>query len=417
MRYKKYFYLSILVILVFMGLCGCSKSEKSEKEIVHDLQASSVFISSNIEISDYEVIKRQTNFDEKLDLVYITVHTNDPELTSSLTFELTYQLYNDGWVLESITRYQDGPWEFTGLQEEQLLADIKNNDYYFSEWDLEIVDFEITEEVCDSTDRAFYEKQIATRLTAHNPLFDYYSFYNMYYEIVNGTWELQSAMVENRGYSPTYSPDITASDQIVEELKLRNGTSETTYDNYEYLKTETDWYNCTEVRYYTATKDWWFGTESYLISIPIYFSLENGDESTYWTFNPNNIESSIQSVDWNLEGNWVNKYDASHSPYITVNMEINSLSATNDLDTYSVSLSCDASSSKFSYLCKTYGNVNADIKYMSPGEWILRIDDTTAEVSGHFMIIGYSAGATHEGFWWVYSTRGALSSECQLEKM
>lgn len=413
--------LFLCAFLSLIILSGCSKPEKSEAEIVKDLQTSPIFISVDVKISNYEIIKRQTNVDDKTDLVYITVQTNDPKLTSSLTFELKYELYNEGWILESVVRYYDGPWEFSGLGEAQLLADIKDNDYYFSDWDLDVVDIEITEESCDSNAMTYYEKRIVANLTAHNISFDYYTSYNIYYGVVDGNWELQSVEIPSRRYEPTYSPDVTALDRIVEELDLGSGASATKYDGYEYLKTEADWPNCTEVRYYTATKNWWFGTETYLISIPIYFSLERGEDSSRWTYSSNDIKSSIQSVDWNLEGTWVNERDSSEFPYFTVNMKVNSITATDDPETYTVNLSCDAYSNQYSYLCKTYGNVNARIRYSEPGRWLLFIDKGTAEINNDLMwssfdLIGYSVGFTYEGFFWDYDSRSVTSNGCKLKR-
>lgn len=129
----KYLFSLLIALVSLVFLSGCSGA-KSEKEIVADLQAREEFISNTVKISDYEIIKRQTDSNNKTDLVYITVHTDDPGLTSSLTYELKYELYNEGWILESVMRYYDGPWEFSGLQDEQILADIQNNDYYFSDW-------------------------------------------------------------------------------------------------------------------------------------------------------------------------------------------------------------------------------------------------------------------------------------------
>ena len=420
MQHRKCF-LCIFLILIFVLLSGCSKAAKSEREILEDLQSNPVFISGDVEISNYEIIKRQTDVDNRTDMVYITVQTDAPELTSSLTYELKYELYNDGWILESMQRYWDGPWEFSGLTDNQLLSDIKSNDFYFEDWFLAVQNFEIIDEVCDSNAIAYYEKRISADLTARGLQFDYYSSYIIYYRIIDGTWELESIDVLDRRYIPTSAPNENALDNVVENLELGSGASATSYDSYEYLKTETDWPNCTETRYYTATKNWWYGTETYLISIPLYFSLENGDDSSCWTYHSNEIVSSIYTVDWNLKGTWVNKYDSASFPYITVNLKINSFMETDDPEEYVVNLSCNASSSKYYYLCKTYGDVDAEITYHKPGSWFLYIDNTIAEMDSQhawyaFDLTGYSAGATVEGFSWVYSTIGVSSSECKLQK-
>lgn len=428
----------ILTVILLCVLCSCGtpgKSEKeivtdlknsetlgkSETEIVADLKNSETFISPTAEIDNYEIEKRQTDENNRSDIIYITVHATDKQWNGTLSYIMEYELYNDGWILESVQRNYDGPWEISGLTDTQLIADVENSDYYFMEWDLTTESIEISNRGYNSNATTLYEADYSIDLTAHDTLFDYYASYDVFYEIVDGVWKLQNVDVLSRRYAPTFSPNISATDTIMGNLELGSGATATKYDSYEYLKSDADWRNCMETRYYVATKDWWFGTETYLISIPLTFSLENWEDGSIWRCNAEEIENSIQSVDWNLEGTWVNKYD-SRSTSFAVIMTINNFSITDDPEKYTVNLACDASSSRYSYLCKTYGNVDAKIKYSEPGRWLLYIDDTIAEIEGGdrtwyvFELIGYSAGATHEGFSWEYSSLSGYT-RCDLEKV
>lgn len=261
MRYKKHALAGIFLILVIMFLSGCSKSGKAEKEILKDLQAHPAFISANVEIRDYEIIKRQTDVNNKTDLVYITVHTNSSELTCSLSYKLEYKLYNEGWLLESVNR-TDGPWEISGLKEEQLVSDIKGYDYYFSDWGVYVQDIEIVDEGYNSNAITAYEKWLTVRLSAFNLWFYYYATYNVFYEIADGAWKLQNIDIQNRKYTPTYSLSTSASDKIMETLEMDLFLGEgILYDSFDYLRTDEDWENCQETRYYIATKNWFYGTE------------------------------------------------------------------------------------------------------------------------------------------------------------
>lgn len=425
MRHKKEeLFLCALLVLMLMILSGCSKSGKSEKEVIKDLQASPVFISADVVISDYEIIKRKTDVDSKTDEIYIIVHTKAAELTSSLTYELKYELYNEGWILESVMRYWDGPWEFSGLSDEQLLADIKNNDYYFSDWDLDVETVEIEEESCDSNAMVYYEKRIVAALTAHNTLFDYYATYNMYYGVVDGVWALQSAEVRSRRYAPTFSPNTASTDQVIEELTLGEGSSATQYDSFEYLRTEADWENCTEVRYYTATKDWWFGTETYLIAIPLGFSLENGEDHAMWTYRSDTIESILQSVDWSIEGIWTCNYNVNDlngllNAYAMVKLNIVSIASTDDPGIFSVSLSCDARCGReYSFYCKIDEETAATLKQVGVGKYLLSIEDPTGEnvhwEGGFYLIAG--PDPRYSGFFWKYNPSNIGTDGARLQK-
>lgn len=196
----------------------------------------------------------------------------------------------------------------------------------------------------------------------------------------------------------------------MESLELGSGASATCYDSYEFLETETDWENCAETRYYTAKKDWWFGTETYLVSIPLKFSLENGNDSSRWTYSSNDVESSLQSVDWNIEG-WWNTYYSDTDDEIRVSLNIDNIAATEVSNTFSVSLSCDATHYHrhlFASLydrCDTQGITKATIHRTEPGVYVLSIDkppedSSSSNWTGRFSIQG--TGSQYDyGFYWV----------------
>lgn len=94
-----------------MLLSGCSKSGKSEKEIVQDLQINSFFQDGmDVEITQYNVIKRQTDVDNKSDVVYINVDAENKDFRWNRSYVMTYGLYNEGWILDDITEYNFTEW-------------------------------------------------------------------------------------------------------------------------------------------------------------------------------------------------------------------------------------------------------------------------------------------------------------------
>ena len=70
--------------------------QSEEKDIMEDLKASDQFISDTAEIESCEIIKRQTNTES------VTVEGGNNELSFTLSYILTYELYNEGWFLESV---------------------------------------------------------------------------------------------------------------------------------------------------------------------------------------------------------------------------------------------------------------------------------------------------------------------------
>lgn len=407
MRYRKHSLAGIFIILMIMVLSGCSKSGKAEKEILKDLQANPAFIAANVEISDYEIIKRQTDVNNKTDLVYITVYTNDPELTCSLSYKLEYELYNEGWLLESVNR-SDGPWEISGPKEDQLISDIKDYDFYFSDWDLFVQDIEIVDEGYNSNAITDYEKWLTVNLIADNLWFDYYATYNVFYEIADGDWKLQNIDIQSTNYTPTYSVDISASDKIMEtlEMDLHLGDG-IVYDSFEYLRTDEDWDNCLETRYYTATKSWFYGTETFMIGIPLHFYLADGD--THWSYNSNEISHTLQSVDWNIAYEWICNYSGHHdwgdalNGYAVAQLRIYGVFATDDPTVYIVNLYCDAYSTNYGYRCYTDIGVPGELSY-NGYYWTLSINEPNnidPEISwrGSFSFYGYEY-LNRQGVYW-----------------
>lgn len=308
---------------------------------------------------------------------------------------MEYTLYNDGWILENVSRYDDGPWSIDGLPIERISSDITNRDSYFNDYALEVTNCEIVG-AGNSYDGKRYEKRFDVRLTASCSIFDYEATYEMVYQITGDGWSFQYITPTYSRYSPTFSPNITAAD--LESLELGRGTSATNYDDIEYLKTETDWENCAETQYYTATKKWWFGVETYLVSIPLRFSLENGEDSALWTYRESTIESILQSVDWNIEGKWEASGVGEQVILWTqdswdVNLNIRYIIPTDNPNEF---YACVSSDSIFKgifdgYSCVSDGYTSATISQSEPGQYKLELDEME---NGTFWIQQNSSGVS-----------------------
>lgn len=110
---KRWLSIGLLLLLILM-VSGCTPSAKSEKEIAEDLQESNYFFRG-VTITDYEIIKRQTNKDEKTDIVYIHVDAGNENLSCSISYQMVYALYNEGWILDEVYEYEPGIWEVVPL--------------------------------------------------------------------------------------------------------------------------------------------------------------------------------------------------------------------------------------------------------------------------------------------------------------
>ncbi len=117
MQYKrKLFFLCATAVLIFALLSSCDKAAKSDKAIVEDLQADSRFFSAaEIQITDFTISKRQTATENRRDTVWITAVAGNEDISCELSYIMTYNLYNSGWLLDNVERDHEGKWEVNPL--------------------------------------------------------------------------------------------------------------------------------------------------------------------------------------------------------------------------------------------------------------------------------------------------------------
>lgn len=117
-RYSKRKGLAIIELSLLVALfCSCTPSAQSEGEVVKDLQNDSRFFPmAEIQIIDYTISKRQTAKENRSDTVWITVTANNEDITCSLSYIMTYHLYNSGWILDEVEQDYDGEWIVTPLR-------------------------------------------------------------------------------------------------------------------------------------------------------------------------------------------------------------------------------------------------------------------------------------------------------------
>lgn len=100
---KRVFLFLIVATMVF--LCGCSEKAVDNDQILYDIENYEQFSSLDVDIFDWEIIKRQTSPEDKVDFVYVTVKAANKDYSVVRNYTLTYKLYNDGWLFEKIEKY------------------------------------------------------------------------------------------------------------------------------------------------------------------------------------------------------------------------------------------------------------------------------------------------------------------------
>lgn len=62
-------------------------------------------------IRQLDIIKRQTLTEQYTDTVYVTIQADSTSVSYIRSYVLQYNLYNDGWILDSASEYADGPYD------------------------------------------------------------------------------------------------------------------------------------------------------------------------------------------------------------------------------------------------------------------------------------------------------------------
>lgn len=108
----------LLAILMTFG--GCKPKEASEDEMQQALLQSSPYMDyfdpETSMVEDFTITKRQTTSENGTDVVWVSVNAKDENKSATLSYVMTYILYNDGWKLENVVRDSESTWEFEPLQ-------------------------------------------------------------------------------------------------------------------------------------------------------------------------------------------------------------------------------------------------------------------------------------------------------------
>lgn len=114
------FALLCLTTLLLLSACGGPESRIANTEkLKEDLSEQSLFKNYvdmlDISISDLEVIKRQTTVEDKTDQAWVHVDVSGPRVEGDMYYLMTYELYNDGWLLETTEVLDEREWMLVPL--------------------------------------------------------------------------------------------------------------------------------------------------------------------------------------------------------------------------------------------------------------------------------------------------------------
>ena len=90
---------------------------KTEEEIENELvNHPDFFPYQTINVNSFEIERRQTNVDAMTDSVWVNVGASNENINCSIQYEMTYNLYNEGWMLDAVVPYERDNWTIVPLQ-------------------------------------------------------------------------------------------------------------------------------------------------------------------------------------------------------------------------------------------------------------------------------------------------------------
>lgn len=120
--FKNTLLIPVLAFLLCLFMSGCTQSVSvpSESQIQMDLidngDMADIRDGYLENVTNFEITKRQTTPEDKIDTVWVHLEAENSEVASQMYFIISYGLYNEGWLLESIVPNQTERWSFTPLQ-------------------------------------------------------------------------------------------------------------------------------------------------------------------------------------------------------------------------------------------------------------------------------------------------------------
>lgn len=95
-----------MAALMIFSLCGCGGPKPAdEAQVQADVEGYEDYAWMEAETTDFEVVRRQTDEDDKTDVAWTTIHGKTDTYTVTRSYEVRYTLYNEGWELDQII-----PW-------------------------------------------------------------------------------------------------------------------------------------------------------------------------------------------------------------------------------------------------------------------------------------------------------------------
>ncbi len=94
-------------VMLLLALTACGQKPLDEQQLQQAVEACEDYAWMEAETTDFEVVKRQTNEDDKTDTAWVTIKGKADSFTVTRSYEVHSVLYNDGWKAEDVVAWYD----------------------------------------------------------------------------------------------------------------------------------------------------------------------------------------------------------------------------------------------------------------------------------------------------------------------
>lgn len=123
----------LVLLLITILMSGCGNKIKDEAELKQELLNSKDFwIADGCEVTDFKVMKRLTEEENRKDTVYVSMKVGNEFYYETMAYTMYYTEYNDGWILDNVEPYYGSDFEYIAVPlkkptQEGIFDEIKSN--------------------------------------------------------------------------------------------------------------------------------------------------------------------------------------------------------------------------------------------------------------------------------------------------
>lgn len=186
---EKVFRIMLLCILMLfiLLLTGCSPAAPGIEKIKSDVQNQyAVLKERNMTITNFQIEKRQTDVENKRDIVYIALEASGDGFIFSAKMQAVYRLYNEGWLLDYVSSSSTEYLPTRGVDETRPSSEYSNKKFEMNLLD-RYTDLQ------NGTDTFYFSIGYTARMYKATGNYTFLYQWNKR----SGAWELESSSIDN----------------------------------------------------------------------------------------------------------------------------------------------------------------------------------------------------------------------------